>query len=85
MIVTVSEWLKRMAEKSFLGGYPIIRIYNGIDTSVFRPMESDVRIRLGLVNKKIILSVADGFDERKGLDRNSSSRSERLGFPDCGD
>lgn len=69
VIVTVSEWLKRMAEKSFLGGYPIIRIYNGIDTSVFRPMESDVRIRLGLVNKKIILSVADGFDERKGLDR----------------
>ena len=69
VIVTVSEWLKQMAEKSFLGGYPIVRIYNGIDTNVFRPMESDVRIRLGLTNKKIILSVADGFDERKGLDR----------------
>lgn len=68
-IVTVSEWLKRMAEKSFLGCYPIIRIYNGIDPNVFQPQESDVRIRLGLTKEKIVLSVADGFDERKGLGR----------------
>lgn len=69
-IVTVSEWLKRQAEQSFLGEYPVVRIYNGIDCDKFAPVDTDVRARYGIpTDKKMLLSVADGWDERKGFDR----------------
>ena len=68
-IVTVSQWLKAQAEQSFLGCYPVKCIYNGIDYNRFYPMQSDVRQKLGLENKKMILSVSDGWNERKGLFR----------------
>ena len=66
-IVTVSEWLKSVAEQSFLKEYAINKISNGIDLSVMHPMESDLREKYHLVNKKIILGVASFWHERKGL------------------
>lgn len=69
-VITVSQWLKEQAESSFLGCYPVVRVYNGIDYAVFRPLESDVRERLGIaVNQKMILSVSDGWNDRKGFGR----------------
>ena len=68
-IVTVSQWLKGEAEKSFLKDYPICCVYNGIDTSVFRPVDNRVKQELGIENKKMILLVSDGWTERKGYDR----------------
>ncbi len=69
-IVTVSDWLKRETERSFLGEYPIIRIYNGIDCDKFAPADSTVRETYGIgADKSLILSVSDGWDERKGFDR----------------
>lgn len=68
-VVTVSQWLKQQVEQSFLGGYPVKCVYNGIDYSIFRPLQSDVRTRLGLENKKMILAVSDGWGVRKGLHR----------------
>lgn len=68
-IVTVSQWLKEQAEASFLGCYPVVRVYNGIDYDIFRPLESDIRQKLGLENKKMILSVSDGWNDRKGYFR----------------
>lgn len=66
-IVTVSDWLKHQVEQSFLNQYPIRRIYNGIDTDFFRQSNNDLREKYNLENKRVILSVSDGWNERKGF------------------
>lgn len=66
-VVTPSEWLSRLVKESFLGRYPTKVINNGIDASVFRPTESDFKERNGLKDKKIILGVANVWDESKGF------------------
>lgn len=66
-IVTPSQWLADLVKKSFLKEYPITVIHNGIDTSVFKPTESDFRKQHGLENKKILLGVASPWTPRKGL------------------
>ncbi|MBR3953239.1 MAG: glycosyltransferase [Oscillospiraceae bacterium] len=67
-LVTPSAWLKELAEKSFMGEYPIRVINNGIDTGVFRPSESDFREKYGIGNKFMILGVAFDWGDKKGLD-----------------
>lgn len=67
-IVTPSEWLANLAKKSFLSQYPILVIHNGIDTSVFKPTNSDIKERLGIKNKQMILGVAALWERRKGID-----------------
>lgn len=66
-IVTPSEWLANLVKKSFLKEYEIKVINNGIDTNIFKPRNSDFRIKYNLENKKIILGVASDWSERKGL------------------
>jgi len=55
-IVTVSEWLKKEVEKSILGKQDITRIYNGVDTKIFKPYNKIImRKELGLpLNKKLV-------------------------------
>ena len=67
-IVTPSVWLSDLVKQSFLKDYPVRVINNGIDLSVFKPSESDFRERYGLKNKKVLLGVAFGWGNRKGLD-----------------
>jgi len=67
-IVTPSQWLADIVKESFLGEYPVKVINNGINLDVFKPTESDFRERYGLRDKKIVLGVAFGWGERKGLD-----------------
>lgn len=67
-IVTVSDWLKEMALRSHLNKYPIQRIYNGIDTTVFYPRDTErVVSKYNIKGKFIILGVASSWDDRKGL------------------
>lgn len=66
-IVTPSQWLADLVKKSFLKEYPVTVIHNGIDTTVFKPTESNFRKRYGLEHKKIILGVASPWTARKGL------------------
>lgn len=66
-IVTPSRWLSLLVEASFLKKYPIKIINNGIDLSVFNPVESDFRVRNNLFNRFIILGVSSIWGERKGL------------------
>lgn len=68
VVVAPSEWLACLAKQSFLGEYDVRVINNGIDTSVFKPTESDFRKRNGLEDKHIVLGVAFDWDYRKGLD-----------------
>ncbi len=67
-IVTPSQWLADQVKQSFLKDCPVEVIPNGIDLSVFSPTESDFKERFGFQDKKIVLGVAFGWDERKGLD-----------------
>lgn len=67
-IVTVSDWLKGQVEMSFLKNHNIVRIYNGIDQTVFKPVESNIKEKLNIKDKYMILGVSDAWSERKGYD-----------------
>lgn len=67
-IVTPSQWLADLVKESFLGEYPVQVIHNGIDLSAFQPVESDWRKRYGVEDKRLLLGVAMGWSESKGLD-----------------
>ena len=66
--VAVSDWMREQAERSFLRGYRIVRIYNGVNREVFRPTPSDIRKRLGIEGKRLLLGLAAPWTERKGMD-----------------
>lgn len=68
-IVTPSQWLADLVQQSFLKDYPVKVIRNGIDLSVFRPVENDFREKHLISEEKfILLGVAHGWSVRKGLD-----------------
>lgn len=66
-IVTPSKWLATLVQQSFLSGYNLSVINNGIDTSVFKPTDSNFRIEYGVEDKFIILGVSTVWSELKGL------------------
>jgi glycosyltransferase involved in cell wall biosynthesis len=66
-VITPSKWLAGLLKDSFLCDYPVEVQYNSVDTEVFRPTESDFRLKYGIGDKHIILGVASPWDERKGL------------------
>ena len=66
-LVCVSEWLNDELKKSFLNDIPSRVIYNGIDTSIFKPTDGGFRKKYGLEDKRIVLGVASTWDTRKGL------------------
>lgn len=67
-LVSPSRWLADLVKQSFLKNYPVEVINNGIDLNVFKPTDSDFRARYGCEDKHIVLGVAFGWGERKGLD-----------------
>ena len=67
-IVTPSKWLANYANNSFMKKYSISVINNGIDLNVFKPLDSDFRVRYNCQNRIIILGVALDWGKRKGLD-----------------
>lgn len=68
-IVTPSEWLAGIVKQSFLKDYPVQVINNGIDLSVFHPMQSSFRKCNKIPDDTfLILGVAFGWGKRKGLD-----------------
>jgi glycosyltransferase involved in cell wall biosynthesis len=67
-IICVSKWIKSCAEQSFMKDLPLQVIYNGVDTSLFKPVISKKREELKISNNDfVILGVANNWDERKGL------------------
>lgn len=68
-LVTPSDWLAKLVSQSFLSGYPLKVINNGVNTDLFRPViQSGVREKYGIGDKKMILGVAYIWSHRKGLD-----------------
>jgi glycosyltransferase involved in cell wall biosynthesis len=66
-LVTPSEWLKREVERSFFSGTPCEVIPNGVNLELFRPVESDIKQRFGIGNRRVLLGVANVWSEKKGL------------------
>lgn len=67
-IVPVSSWLSGLIGSSYLQQVSKQLIHNGIDTSRFQPKETtSFRKQHGLDDKFLILGVANGWTQRKGL------------------
>ena len=67
-VIGVSDWITAEAKKSFMKDADIIeRIYNWVDTDVFRRTDSDIRERYGLEGKLVMLGAAGKWSEVKGL------------------
>ena len=65
--VSPSIWNKNLAEKYLLAHKSIRVINNGINLNVFKPIKSDIREKLNLQNKFVILCVAYPWSKDKGL------------------
>lgn len=69
VLAAPSKWLYAEVKKSFLSDYPVRLIYNGIDLSVFKPSEGDLRKKYGVKpHQFLLLGVAFGWADSKGLD-----------------
>lgn len=68
-IVPVSDWIRSETSHSFLSSKPFQVIHNGIDTSIFTPMDdSAIRQKYGLGDKHIILALASIWVKEKGFE-----------------
>lgn len=69
VLVTPSQWLSQLVESSFLKDHPSLIIRHGIDLSIFKPTPSDFRVKHAIDERKhILLGVAFGWSDKKGLD-----------------
>ena len=71
VIVTPSKWIYNLAKKSILSKFDIHHIPYGIDTSIYRPLDTEVcRAGFGIPRgKKVLLFSAESLaDWRKGGD-----------------
>ncbi len=66
-ITTVSKWLNRQVDNSFLKQYNLKTIGNGIDVNIFTPTKSNIKKKLKINSKYILLGVASVWSNRKGL------------------
>jgi len=66
-MVAPCEWMRQPLEQSYMKKHAVRTIYNGVDLQSFRPTESDLRVRFGLENCRLVLAAASDWDERKGL------------------
>lgn len=67
VIVPVSYWLEGVVKQSFLSKYPTRVICNGVDTDLFTPQNINLKKKMGLEGKFILLGVATTWNENKGL------------------
>lgn len=67
-VVGVSNWVTNLARESFvLSGAALYRtIHNGIDLDSFYPRKTDLKQKLGLDGKFVVLGLAMGMSKRKG-------------------
>lgn len=70
-VIGVSDWITEEARLSILSSAKIIKkIYNWIDLDIFKPLSSDsLKEKLGLIGQFVVLGVASGWSNAKGLDK----------------
>ncbi len=68
-LIPVSSWLEGELKKSFLKRNNIKVIYNGIDCSVFTPIQSDIKNQLKCDSGDLLcIGVATTWNKKKGFD-----------------
>lgn len=68
VFVTPSLWLKKIINQTFLQEFPIHVINNGIDLTIFKPTDNNVKERFNISKEKIvILFVASRWTKSKGI------------------
>jgi len=70
-IVTPSQWLANLAKESLLNRFPIYTIPNGLDVTIYRPLDPALCKQAAEipVQKKVLLFLAQSLkDPRKGSD-----------------
>lgn len=68
IITTVSKWLQRVTNNSFLAKFPIEVIYDGIDTDSFAYRKSNLKKDLNIENKFVLMAAAANWSKSKGWD-----------------
>ena len=72
IVVSPSEWLAGIVRQSYLREYDVRVINNGVDTSVFDPdacnSDIDVKSKLGIQGKKMILALMSVWQKNKGTE-----------------
>lgn len=68
ILVTPSQWLSSFLPNSFLKEYPVEVINNGTNTDIFYPMKTNLKERLRISGKKMILAIAAKLATKKGGD-----------------
>lgn len=68
-IIAVSDWMRNEVRNSILGNQKIVRVYNGVDTSVFTKKDKiNTRKKLGLpLDKKIVAFGVKGWQTVKRI------------------
>lgn len=69
-VIGVSDWITEEAKKSILKNSTIItRVYNWIDTDIFKPKKKnpELLLKLKCEGMKVLLGVAIGWNDDKGL------------------
>lgn len=67
VIVSPSKWMKGLVEESFFKDFKAKVIHNGIDTECFKPTAGNIKERLGIKDKKLVLGVSSTWAESKGI------------------
>ncbi len=67
-IIGVSKWITNEAKKSVMKNADIIKmIYNWVDLDIFKPKETNLKKKYAIEDKFVILGVASGWTQGKGL------------------
>lgn len=82
-IVCPSLWMSKHVENSYVSNRRCVVINNGINLDIFKPTNSDFRKKYNLIDKYVILGVANKWSNKKGLDtfiKLSSEMDDRYAF-----
>ena len=69
IIITPSEWLKGLVEKSFLSEYNIRLINNGVNLDIYKFTKDENVLKKYYIpnDRRVILGVANVWTNKKGL------------------
>lgn len=80
-LVGCSNWIANEAKKSKLQVANIQVVYNGVDTSIFTPHNSEVKKELGIENEFVILGMADKWyaeQNREVIEKLIASQDKKV-------
>ncbi len=85
VIIPVSEWLAGEVSQSFLSKYPIVPVYNWVDSKKFKTIEiENIREKYKIPSgKKVVLSVSANWDKNSSKYRDAIALNRKLSEDYC--